>query len=190
MEVCQAKLNSLAVRKDTKDLVSSGKMSQQFICVDNSSNSPTSSSSATLIQSLHPEVENSNKICQWMCCYCGQSYGSIMYTSVDPRIPPLEYISYHKEEPNYKYQGMSKVFNLVILEDNRNQNTEGLDQRATRTSTEIIPNNINNEDESNINKRIILSVPKRFVCHRCHHMMCPYCKKIRLKDIDENGINI
>ncbi|KAI3402604.2 hypothetical protein KGF56_004696 [Candida oxycetoniae] len=32
--------------------------------------------------------------------------------------------------------------------------------------------------------RVILNIPTRFTCHRCDHMMCPYCLKLRLKDID------
>lgn len=30
---------------------------------------------------------------------------------------------------------------------------------------------------------VILNVPTRFTCHRCDHMMCPYCPKVRVKDL-------
>lgn len=30
---------------------------------------------------------------------------------------------------------------------------------------------------------VILNIPTRFTCHRCDHMMCPYCPKVRVKDL-------
>lgn len=29
----------------------------------------------------------------------------------------------------------------------------------------------------------LISTPERFVCNRCSHMMCPYCPKLRCKDL-------
>lgn len=34
--------------------------------------------------------------------------------------------------------------------------------------------------------KVVLKIPTRFTCHRCDHMMCPYCPKIRLKDLDND----
>lgn len=34
------------------------------------------------------------------------------------------------------------------------------------------------------NDKVSVHIPTRFNCHRCNHMMCPYCLKIRLRDLD------
>lgn len=32
-------------------------------------------------------------------------------------------------------------------------------------------------------QKVVLDPPSRFTCRRCNHMMCPYCLKIRLRDL-------
>ena len=32
-------------------------------------------------------------------------------------------------------------------------------------------------------EHVLLETPTRFTCHRCNHMMCPYCPKVRVKDL-------
>lgn len=48
----------------------------------------------------------------------------------------------------------------------------------TRKQKSVFHTEITPEPET-----VLLKVPTRFTCHRCNHMMCPYCPKVRVKDL-------
>ncbi|CAK9437752.1 uncharacterized protein LODBEIA_P21300 [Lodderomyces beijingensis] len=255
--------------------------------------SPSSSSSSSTTTALD------NKICQWYCCSCGQSYGSVLYkhdydqkTALDSR---HHHHHHHPHEsqiaegstsfasttsaaninPNYIFDSL-KYYSSVVYRDHKHaisnsptltkassyidlklqqqhheprrnswkppstlakspvsqkhKNTSNEEQQQKEEEDEeeeehaegqycrnecsehsiiykssnrsppqtppqppalLSPSHLHLDLISN-NKlieyqdRVILNIPTRFTCHRCDHMMCPYCLKLRLKDIDSS----
>lgn len=41
----------------------------------------------------------------------------------------------------------------------------------------------NDDNDKKDPNQYLISTPERFVCNRCSHMMCPYCPKLRCKDL-------
>lgn len=222
-----------------------------------------------------------NKICQWYCCSCGQSYGSIHYnhneekskeTSNESHNPIEQDLignenQYHSnininidtpsgistnssvESPflnsptlnvqDFRYYGQmghsnslepsrseSNLSGSSVTESSspktcnydfyspslsqRHMDNENAPLTLTRSkslgdlledkyeqSQTTIPGSRDplhlhptENDHDNYNQRsvrgceIILNIPTRFTCHRCNHMMCPYCPKVRLRDLE------
>lgn len=170
------------------------------------------------------DSQNANKICQWYCCSCGQSYGSIIYkdnreTEIaeekedDIFIKKLKYYSqilYSGGDPSYsKYEYLNSSKNLRTPEERVNVNYfEPVRRRSSSMTdlnenfkrlgdTEPVPHAISTFPSSctspsvspvpglfEYNSKVAVCIPTRFNCHRCNHMMCPYCLKIRLRDLD------
>ncbi|KAK6458684.1 uncharacterized protein RJT20DRAFT_4272 [Scheffersomyces xylosifermentans] len=228
---------------------------------------------------------NDNKICQWYCCSCGQSYGSIIYpNSVEEDVS--RNLHPHKDTPNHglpiatKYSNGTNgsYFNPSIHSSTSNHHTnstsdyllqnlkyysqivysKGIDTphrpdsalsgrsisedtsfyrnydiyspslsnvqtiddeqenlsfkrseslgdlldgdaaislrdedyedstTVPSTATSTISSNTDSGSqfsESGQGSNIILNIPTRFTCHRCDHMMCPYCPKVRMRDL-------
>ena len=113
--------------------------------------------------SVETSLSNKNQICQWYCCLCGQSFGQIYYKA-DSNISLNENDSFE----NLKY------YSQIIYKD--------AEMRFT-SEAYVAPL----ESEIKTSAEIVLKIPTRFTCHRCDHMMCPYCPKIRLKDLNNEG---
>lgn len=172
------------------------------------------------------DSQNSNKICQWYCCSCGQSYGSIIYKDDEVNIneapegkddfllKKLKYYSqllYNGSSPsflNYEYLHGSSA--LRTPEEGGTENYFGTMRRRSSSMSDLTENFKDNLGESEpvpqsisalnsalaspnnspipglfeYNSKVSVCIPTRFNCHRCNHMMCPYCLKIRLKDLD------
>ncbi|CAN3367091.1 hypothetical protein DICA1_E22100 [Diutina catenulata] len=194
---------------------------------------------------------NDTKICQWYCCSCGQSYGSIIYkptSEVDdvtpthptfPTLPATEPIPAAsgaittEEDPkdgdastnqlndylikSIKYYSQivyNKLDTPTIPEEETNPYADEINpyefpevRRSSsfndvisptllaetnsvvtptpiyiRTTTSTTP--ASNYDYDDMGRDdVILNIPTRFTCHRCDHMMCPYCPKVRVKDL-------
>ncbi|CCG23574.1 hypothetical protein CORT_0D07410 [Candida orthopsilosis Co 90-125] len=204
-------------------------------------------SSATTTQSspskTSPILNSDNKICQWYCCSCGQSYGSVLYK--DDYIKQNEFNErpevadiYRTEKPptqstrNYIFDSL-KYYSQVVYRDHKHvlSNSPTLvksdnyfeckvgqsngeynhhshqPQVQTQEKSQELPDAADTPESPRLNPhtplvsplqldlncsstslieyqdRAILSIPNRFTCHRCDHMMCPYCLKLRLKDI-------
>ncbi|CAX42563.1 conserved hypothetical protein [Candida dubliniensis CD36] len=178
----------------------------------------------TTEKSSHNSLSTSdNKICQWYCCSCGQSYGSVLYRDdyreVRPNGQPPQKRARSLDSSNYILDSL-KYYSQVVYRDhkhvisnasfsssssvNNNADTNYFDCKTTTTdsstqSTEgshspiIAPNtpmlsplhlNLNHNSFIDYGEKVILNIPTRFTCHRCDHMMCPYCLKLRLKDLD------
>ena len=173
--------------------------------------------------------QNANKICQWYCCSCGQSYGSIIYkenieTEIteekedDILIKRLKYYSqilYSGGNPSSlirlysKYEYLNGSKNLRTPEERANVNYFEPIRRRSSSMTDISDFKDRMGDSEPVhhtistfassctspsvspvpglfeyNNKVAVCIPTRFNCHRCNHMMCPYCLKIRLKDLD------
>lgn len=163
-------------------------------------------------------LTSDNKICQWYCCSCGQSYGSVLYKDdyreVRPNGQPPQKRARSLDSSNYILDSL-KYYSQVVYGDhkhvisnasfsagssvNSNADTNYFDCKTATTDTEeshsptITPNtpmlsplhlNLNHNSFIDYREKIILNIPTRFTCHRCDHMMCPYCLKLRLKDLD------
>ncbi|KAG5418184.1 hypothetical protein I9W82_004514 [Candida metapsilosis] len=213
----------------------------------NSSSHLHPSSATTTTQSsplrASPILNSDNKICQWYCCSCGQSYGSVLYKhdylKQNESTEHQEAANiYRTENPptqstrNYIFDSL-KYYSQVVYRDhkhvlsnsptlvkgdnyfeckggdpndayndNRQQQQEHSQEKPqeqtsaidTPDSPRLNPHtplvsplhlDLNSSSNSLIEyqDRAILSIPNRFTCHRCNHMMCPYCLKLRLKDI-------
>lgn len=146
-----------------------------------------------------------NKILQWVCCECGLAHGSIIYnsqhqsnlTNLPPPPPSLPIIS--KDDSNTSLNEdesgdlISKVkfySQLIYNRDYTASNDSILNNQYPNSPLQspIYSDNdnnsiISNEEDLKI-EEILLKPPSRFTCHRCYHMMCPYCLKIRTKDLD------
>ncbi|ODV81475.1 uncharacterized protein CANTADRAFT_109967 [Suhomyces tanzawaensis NRRL Y-17324] len=139
-----------------------------------------------------------NQICQWYCCACGQSYGSIIYRdhrpsdpsmSATPTTPTMPAAPVAPATPaksphclnEYLLQSL-KHYSLLIY--NHAPPTANVDSNYT-TDTPVRSPGSFEEVPSLAGPRdgISLKVPTRFTCHRCDHMMCPYCPKVRVKDL-------
>lgn len=148
------------------------------------------------------------KICQWYCCSCGKSYGSVLYEnlnneSVDDNIntSQISESSGTSESSARATDSSENVLGMAEL----NESIENL----SRISELSVSNDIYDRDYSRNDSiisfeslpdtsyyyttrlsyhetNVILSTPKRFVCYRCDHMMCPYCLKLRVRDLKAN----
>lgn len=156
------------------------------------------------------DSNNANKICQWYCCSCGQSYGSIIYKcdkdgderygkndserkAEDVLLRKLKHYSnilYHSSSLLSPDQSclVSPTFATG------NPQTGYFDMIRAKDPTHSGHQHVSEVHSPHVslpygyvdyNDRISLSIPTRFTCHRCSHMMCPYCLKIRLKDLSE-----
>ncbi|KAK6460161.1 hypothetical protein DFJ63DRAFT_338110 [Scheffersomyces coipomensis] len=181
---------------------------------------PTTNNSNSNTDPTTTTTNDTNKICQWYCCSCGQSYGSIIYkaTSIEEPVstflrthdlhglkyysqmsytnndhpPPID-VTHIKPDLNHRISQNSDSFDLyqdTIPSRNSSTSSSGSCfsshiHRTNSTDTEIqsIPPEI--ETTSNNKEDVILNTPTRFDCHRCNHMMCPYCPKLRLKDLQD-----
>ena len=159
---------------------------------------------------LFPKKLDENKICQWYCCSCGQSYGNIIYkgdsthkdinitnyhTLHDYLLENLKYYSqvvYGDGDDNlqFQYLGPKQQFQAQHL------NVSHSSQSASPISDNpsLLPNHHIHRDlgtnysystttGSSGGPSLMVESPTRFVCHRCSHMMCPYCPKVRLRDL-------
>ncbi|WLF78572.1 hypothetical protein PVL30_002312 [Lodderomyces elongisporus] len=227
-----------------------------------------------------------NKICQWYCCSCGQSYGSVLYKDNNTNLQRSNSLneectessinstvanntsqnlntaantttsnlgssnssaaaaatSSSSSSSNYVFDNL-RYYSSVVFQDHKHvimnspklQKAEGyFDHRSTQSqisynsaairnadgnvqtnsttpctshtnlthldttcpeSPTIKPHtpilsplhlDLNNSSTGLIEyqDRVILNTPSRFTCHRCDHMMCPYCLKLRFKDLD------
>lgn len=185
-----------------------------------------------------------NKICQWYCCSCGQSYGSVIYKHKhdddDQEHDANDEIQEHGEQEqqhsfrpqrvrenssnNYIMDNLRYYSRVVYrdhisagllteLEQQRqpplHSTTRPLPIRSISDYTDckqpmpIIANHpmlvthsaqpstspsqllspISLDGTNYQDDNVIVSIPTRFTCHRCDHMMCPYCPKLRLKDL-------
>ncbi|KAI5968433.1 hypothetical protein KGF57_000127 [Candida theae] len=211
---------------------------------------PSSSTLSSTAQSspsrTSPILNSDNKICQWYCCSCGQSYGSVLYkddsNKKDGFTEHPQMANNHRTEAsptastrNYIFDSL-KYYSQVVYRDHKHalsnsptlmkadnyfeykerqsngeynhyahHTREHAQQHAQEHSLEsdvidtpesprLNPHtplisplhlDLNSSSHSLIEyqDRAILSIPSRFTCHRCNHMMCPYCLKLRLKDI-------
>ncbi|KAI5967270.1 hypothetical protein CANMA_003090 [Candida margitis] len=197
---------------------------------------PSSATSQASPSKTSPILDSDNKICQWYCCSCGQSYGSVLYK--DDYIQQEGFIerpeatsTYRTEKPptqstrNYIFDSL-KYYSQVVYRDHKhvlsnsptlvktdnyfeckqgqpNSHPHSQEQKKQTDQSEdmdcpqspklnphtplISPLHLDLNSNANslieYQDRAILSIPNRFTCHRCNHMMCPYCLKLRLKDI-------
>ncbi|EGW31209.1 uncharacterized protein SPAPADRAFT_141071 [Spathaspora passalidarum NRRL Y-27907] len=168
-----------------------------------------------------------NKICQWYCCSCGQSYGSVIYKDADGHVETREeHERNNNTDPNTNYiLDNLKYYSQVVYRDHLHTvtniprpNNDNHSMRKSKSSEPMysdciqpkpmilnytsssppsptmnpvttplmspISLDLQNNNTINYQERIIISAPTRFTCHRCDHMMCPYCPKLRLKDLD------
>lgn len=192
--------------------------------------SPTSSSSSRspslkhlIINTQIPEnrspvaspinLQDQNRICQWYCCECGQTYGSIIYKQK----------SNYSTTSNSQYRANTAHSNSISNSNstttnstttNSNSNSEYNITEKLRYYSQFIyshhetpaaaephesdPDEKYDSDDSILHtsllddnkskiEEIILDPPTRFTCHRCNHMMCPYCLKVRIKDLDDDN---
>ncbi|KAI5959069.1 uncharacterized protein KGF55_005559 [Candida pseudojiufengensis] len=256
--------------------------------LSSNSNKSTTNPSYLSTQNSKPNINNTtnqkfsqnsdNKICQWYCCSCGQSYGSVLYKENDnnnqssstineknqttqsneTQLPynqleeEIQRSSYNRDNlnRNYIFDNLKYYSNVVYKDHHQNQiinspiksnqSTNYFDFKPSSSSTPtssstdlkspsrkrereeikeltednlesspkirqksissddpqiqtpiLSPLNINLELQSTTSsknlyeykQKVILDIPTRFICHRCNHMMCPYCLKLRLKDI-------
>lgn len=137
--------------------------------------------------STHPARQplppNDNKICQWYCCSCGQSYGSIIYKK------PPEQVSLVTDIHEYLLQNLKHYSSLVYDEEASDQTRVPRTNNDPYTvpgfessSSENVDMTLSPSGAENENS-VLLKIPTRFNCHRCSHMMCPYCPKVRFKDL-------
>lgn len=150
-----------------------------------------------------------NKICQWYCCDCGQSYGTIIFKDKqdigrnNSNISTVKYYSsilYNKhivineslspmEEDDYDYLTVKNVILKhtklsIVIPDNMDVYSHSSTINANISHRIEQPHPHCQDDlHDNDEATILVNGPKRFNCHRCQHMMCPYCPKIRYKDL-------
>ncbi|KAK6885038.1 hypothetical protein K4I79_003926 [Candida tropicalis] len=189
-------------------------------------------------------ITSNNRICQWYCCSCGQSYGTVLYkddyNSFQPNGEPEQHRATTLDSSNYILDNL-KYYSQVVYRDHKHVLSNGSSSNdnstnyfnfkdrgsvsSTSSTTSHQPIPISNTSSSTIpadqrkyslenhspesptflpqpsshilsplnielndnlidyQEKIILNIPTRFTCHRCSHMMCPYCPKLRLKDL-------
>lgn len=225
----------------------------------NTSGTTTTTTTTTTLSSLrgnNSSITSNNRICQWYCCSCGQSYGTVLYkddyNSFQPNGEPEQHRATTLDSSNYILDNL-KYYSQVVYRDhkhvlsnstsneepttnyfnckdcepessssslstNRNHNhnhhhhhyqpipTTNIPSSTTTNQRKysienhspdsptflsenprniLSPLNIELNDDNLIDfkEKFILNIPTRFTCHRCSHMMCPYCPKLRLKDL-------
>lgn len=146
---------------------------------------------------------DSNKICQWYCCDCGQAYGTIIWTD------PVKSQQFNKKVPHHDSTSHDeadiiaklKFYSLLIYKSPNESNyftyhdtperrgsyfDMPADVSATHTPDPLVVSTpLATPAVTPRGERIMLDPPTRFTCHRCNHMMCPYCLKIRYRDLDD-----
>ncbi|RCK67745.1 hypothetical protein Cantr_02243 [Candida viswanathii] len=215
-----------------------------------SSTSPEkSNTTTTTLSSLdgsNSSPASNNRICQWYCCSCGQSYGTVLYKDdynhpLQPMGEPEANRATTLDSANYTLDNI-KYYSQVVYRDHKHVLSSGgshnesnnsptnyfnCKDRTMSTSSAtsdhhpipasstsststakhrhdsidnhspespsfmpqksnhiLSPLNIDlNDNLIDYQEKIILNIPTRFTCHRCSHMMCPYCPKLRLKDL-------
>lgn len=188
----------------------------------NSSQTSLTSPRSSLLEDVGNRKIDDQKICQWYCCQCGQSYGSITYTG-EERHNNLEDLSTkpdsqstnenreHHDESNplqaLRYYSQFVYDNPVtgaysyaashirgfLDGDSTSEEGEETDGSQSSHPPQVSRQSLTNDvtssnyliqlDSGNHHQQVYISVPSRFNCHRCNHMMCPYCLKIRVKDL-------
>lgn len=166
-----------------------------------SSSSTTSSRSSSLkrliintpVHDNHPPIhapislQDKNRICQWYCCECGQTYGSIIYkqksghystSASTDQSSIIENLKYYSQ---FIYQPPHRTHEDPETHDPEPDVKYDSDDSILQTNLPTLNSN-NSEVEE-----IFLDPPTRFNCHRCNHMMCPYCLKVRIKDLDDDN---
>lgn len=205
-------------------------------------------------------LNDRNKICQWYCCYCGKSYGTIIYKNANTNYNNITNNNYSESNSittsfvNLMY-GNSNIITTTnnLLEMNEVEIMHQLRLNDTKlnqsyqipcndssdlftrldiksqsshlwdiyenelpinstiktsssfssssssppSSTKHLTGSTSNYTTQNCSNRIIpfhnntviLNTPTRYTCNRCHHMMCPYCLKVRVKDLDDANNN-
>lgn len=144
----------------------------------------------------HRGFPDENKICQWYCCLCGQTFGQIYYKDRRSEPVPRSSVPIQNELiDKIKYYSQI-VYNQHKPEDNdyfqyHPYPSSGLHSPLT-VPLELRVGRFNVEDttdmtEMNNSSNVMLKIPTRFTCHRCDHMMCPYCPKIRIKDLNNES---
>lgn len=156
-----------------------------------------------------------NKICQWYCCLCGKSFGQIYYkdhyiedeqptTNLLDRLKYYSKIVYTESENggdllSMKREESSDYFQVLPLPssgvNSPGQSRGGSSKTApstTESSTSSQSSEHGYEDEffqteAASTTAVVLKIPTRFTCHRCDHMMCPYCPKVRFKDLHDDA---
>lgn len=152
---------------------------------------------------LFPKKLDENKICQWYCCSCGQSYGTIIYKG-DSSHKDISITNYHTLH-DYLLENLKYYSQMVYNDDNLQfqymrpkassaQNTTGHASQSTGGQNSQLPTHHMHRDlganysystsaDASGDTSLMVEIPTRFVCHRCSHMMCPYCPKVRLRDL-------
>ncbi|CAH6722102.1 hypothetical protein CLIB1444_08S01926 [[Candida] jaroonii] len=170
------------------------------------------------------------KICQWYCCDCGQSYGTIIYKDKNvKKDSPNADVKYYssmlynnniiidykdflsptietQEDDYFKvrtvdlnnsksrnqkiHQQIKDHININDHHDHHNNSNNTLDnqllhnQSSSSNQKEYTRNDsLSSEENDSELDELLINGPKRFSCHRCQHMMCPYCPKLRYKDL-------
>lgn len=168
-----------------------------------------------------------DKICQWYCCDCGQSYGTVIYKDknikkdspnadvkyyssilynnniiidykdlLSPSIETHEdeYFKIRTVDLNNKskdqkfHQHIKDHINLNEHHEHTNNNIDNQlnlhNQSTSRNQKDYSRNDsLSSEENDSEIDELLINGPKRFSCHRCQHMMCPYCPKLRYKDL-------
>lgn len=152
-----------------------------------------------------PRDMDENRICQWYCCSCGQSYGTIIYKNGTEDQPE------QMEEGGDMVINRLKYYSLVVYNSKKSIDSgedspisplacvpDGelyLSDHIQRSNSWTLGSLYNHSSGTHFNtpsspatdvidcKDVTICEPTRFTCRRCVHMMCPYCLKIRLKDL-------
>ncbi|KAL6450806.1 hypothetical protein SBY92_001052 [Candida maltosa Xu316] len=184
-----------------------------------STNTKETTKSPNITPNNSPISTSDNTICQWYCCSCGQSYGTVLYkddhSNQNQQHQPLPSSSSSTSSSNYILDNL-KYYSQVVYRDHKhvisnspslsgnnaanNSSTNYFECKQPTTTTTTTTNNhqdypdsptlspidLNNNKNNLIDyqEKTVLNIPTRFTCHRCSHMMCPYCPKLRLKDLD------
>lgn len=188
----------------------------------NSSQTSLTSPRSSLLEDVGNRKIDDQKICQWYCCQCGQSYGSITYTGEerhndredistksDPESTkdnrehhdesnPLQALRYYSQfvydnPVTGAYSYAASQIRGFLEGDSTSEEGEDTDGSQSSQPPQVSRQSLTNDvtsstymiqlDSENHHQQVYISVPSRFNCHRCNHMMCPYCLKIRVKDL-------
>lgn len=188
----------------------------------NSSQTSLTSPRTSLLEDVGHRKIDDQKICQWYCCQCGQSYGSITYTGEDrhhdledsatksdsasaddsrehhDESNPLQALRYYSQfvydnPVTGAYSYAASHIRGFLDGDSTSEECEETDGSQSSQPPQVSRQNLTNDvtssnyliqlDPENRRQQVYISVPSRFNCHRCNHMMCPYCLKIRVKDL-------
>lgn len=145
-------------------------------------------------------LQDQNRICQWYCCECGQTYGSIIYKQKNnySTTSNSQYRNANISNPNTSNSNSNSEYNITEKLRYYSQFIYSHHEAATAEIHEPDPDDKYDSDDSILHtnllddskskiEEIILDPPTRFTCHRCNHMMCPYCLKVRIKDLDDDN---